>query len=367
MKIGILTFHCAHNYGAVLQAYATQEQLKSIGHEVEIIDYRPDYLIRPYDYSLNFKRNNVNIIRRLLSYAKMLLIWLGTLHSKPRRRKGFNRFINERLQLSPKSRKLPFESDTDYDLYIMGSDQIWNSRITKKLDDLFFGNFSTKPNVKKISYAASMPLYAFVGGQKKELEVLLEGFAAISVREKELSDYLFSNFRVSAQVVLDPTLLVKNSVWKKIAIQPQLNQKYVLVYTLSMRKEAMIVAKRIAQQIDAVVVELSDHPKIIDQKYSYSTASPEKFLGWFQEADFVVTSSFHGTAFAISNQKPFYSIARGDERDARQCSLLNNLDLGHRFINKNTIPDYSEIDYSSVLPKWKEWQDKSLEFLTNSF
>ena len=97
-----------------------------------------------------------------------------------------------------------------------------------------------------------------------------------------------------------------------------------------------------------------------------ATASPEKFVGYFQNASFIVTSSFHGTAFAISYQKPFYSIMKGNTLDSRQLSLLTDLDLQERFINKESNPKYSEIDYSIVTQKWRTMQNKSRDFLKQS-
>ena len=104
---------------------------------------------------------------------------------------------------------------------------------------------------------------------------------------------------------------------------------------------------------------MSGSAKVFDIKNSYSTASPEKFVGYFQNASFIVTSSFHGTAFAISYQKPFYSIMKGN-------TLLTDLDLQERFINKESNPKYSEIDYSIVTQKWRTMQNKSRDFLKQS-
>ena len=102
MKIGILTFHCAHNYGAVLQAYAIQEQLKLMGFDVEIINYRPIYLLRPYGYlrQFHFRTIKDGYLRCLILNVKILLRWIGTLIPTYRRRKGFNKFIQSKLSLS---------------------------------------------------------------------------------------------------------------------------------------------------------------------------------------------------------------------------------------------------------------------------
>ena len=230
MKIGILTFHCAHNYGAVLQAYAIQEQLKLMGFDVEIINYRPIYLLRPYGYlpQFHFRTIKDGYLRCLILNVKILLRWIGTLIPTYRRRKGFNKFIQSKLSLSFCRYNSPFVEHNEYDFYIMGSDQVWNPKITKKFDDVYFGNFKVRVGVKKISYAVSMPLYTFSSQQKEQLNVNLRNFSAISVRETQLEEFIFDNFKIKSQVVLDPTLLVDNFVWRKIAIIPNINKKYVL-------------------------------------------------------------------------------------------------------------------------------------------
>lgn len=368
MKVGILTFHCAHNYGAVLQAYAIQEQLKLMGFDVEIINYRPAYLLRPYGYlpQFYFRMKKNGYARCLIYNVKILFRWLGTLIPTYKRRKGFNKFIQSKLSLSSYRYDSPFVEHNEYDFYIIGSDQVWNPKITKKFDDVYFGNFKVREGGKKISYAVSMPLYTFSSQQKELLDVNLRNFSAISVRETQLEEFIFNNFNIKSQVVLDPTLLVDNFVWKKMAVIPNINKKYVLVYTLELRVEAMRIARNIASEIGAIIVELCGRSKVFDIMTSYSTASPEKFVGCFQNASFIVTSSFHGTAFAISYQKPFYSIMRGNELDSRQLSLLTDLDLHDRLVSRESNPKYSEIDYSTVIQKWRAMQNKSRNFLKQS-
>ena len=130
MKIGILTFHCAHNYGAVLQCYALQEMLKGMGHTVEIIDYRPDYLRMPFDV-INLHRIQS---RNLLRLVKSIILETLSLSQRIIRHRKFDSFIKYYLNLS---RSVGISSD--YDVYVMGSDQIWNPKITNGFDGVYFG------------------------------------------------------------------------------------------------------------------------------------------------------------------------------------------------------------------------------------
>ena len=227
MRIGILTFHCAHNYGAVLQCYALQETLKGMGHNVEIIDYRPEYLIKPYDV-INFKRISSPTI---LGQLKKCLLETVVLPKRLKRHKAFSRFINHKLNLSERvvEDKIPIK----YDVYVMGSDQIWNPKITKGFDAVYFGDFTyAKENRKYIAYAASMAVIELDEPSKCYLSNALSNFNAISVRERQLVPLLQPLLKNKIDVVLDPTLLVNPEIWENIARSSHIKGKYVLVYQI---------------------------------------------------------------------------------------------------------------------------------------
>ena len=151
MKIGILTFHCAHNYGAVLQCYAMQEFLRCKGHDVEVINYRPKYLLEPYK---TFKVKRF-LSKKPIRLSKGVIIEFILFPTRLKRFNGFEKFIKNRLSLSEKATCSSISPK--YDVYIAGSDQIWNPKITHGFDSVFFADFPFIKNMKKyISYAASM-------------------------------------------------------------------------------------------------------------------------------------------------------------------------------------------------------------------
>ena len=206
MKIGILTFHCAHNYGAVLQCYALQEVLKRMGHTVEVMDYRPAFLKTAYDivsFRRIYSRNPLKILKSLVSEFLCL-------PERIRRYKGFDSFIKNRLRLS--SPDIP----SDCDVYIMGSDQIWNPGITQGFDGVYFG-------------------YLPADSEKDYLQKALCNFDAVSVRETHLANLLQPLTEKKVSVVLDPTLLADSSVWNVFLGQRPMKRKYVLVYHGLMR------------------------------------------------------------------------------------------------------------------------------------
>lgn len=357
MLVGLLTFHSAHNYGAVLQAYATQEIIKALGHKIEVIDYRPDYLLRQH-ISPRFKGFSLSVKIKLFIEVLICFLW------RYKRRKAFVNFINSKLQLShEKYSNQPFVSDNHYDAYIMGSDQIWNIKLTKGFDQMYWGNFRTKKNAVKISYAASMSNYLLDKDQKNRMYDFLKNFNAISVREEELKHFILDNFSIETKTVVDPVLLLTKAEWRRISKIPKISKKYVLVYSISLREDALRIASSLSNQLGAILIELTmgvDKNVLVN---SYQTATPEEFLGLFEHAECVVTSSFHGTAFAIIHNKPFYSISHDDDKDSRQKTILEKLGLLDRFISRNSVPDFQSIDYTLANRKLEILRMESITFL----
>jgi len=357
MRIGILTFHCAHNYGAVLQCYALQETLKSMGHEVEVIDYLPDFLTASYRrFSLNrfLSKNPFALIKKTIRE-----FWLLDIRIK--RYAAFNNFICSRLYLSKRvnGKSIP----QDYDIYIMGSDQIWNPRITKGFDLVYFGGFQfAKGKRKYISYAASMGFQELSDSDKRFCASALQNFDSISVREFQTASLLQPLISKKIETVIDPTLLVDVKIWEAMAVAPRIGKKYVLVYQIGVDHDIIRLAKKIAKEINAVVVEVMAWAYPRKSRYRMQCATPEEFLGWVKYASCIVTTSFHGTAFSVIFNRPFYNVT-GDRNDVRSRSLLKSLGLENRIITKNSSSAFSEIDYNDANRKIYSLQSKSKNFI----
>ena len=360
MKIGLLTFHAAHNYGAVLQAYATQEKIKEMGFDIEVIDYSPSYLIKQKLFPLTSNAS-------LLVNVKILFEGFVTFPWKFKRKHNFQKFIKQQLHLSNTSYKNhPFSENMDYDLFVMGSDQIWNCKLTKGFDAVYLGNFKIKPTAKKISYAASMSHYGLTHQEEREFSKMLSNFDDISVREEELHQYLKKKYNKESTVVLDPTFLIDAKKWSSMAVKPKTAKKYVLVYSIDLRNDALRMANGLAREIGAEVIELSMSVDKNVLKNKYQTASPEEYVGLFEQAEFVITSSFHGTAFSVIFNKPFFSIAHGSDKDSRQKTIMNNLGVIDRFVSKNATPSFKTLDYTVPNQKLKELREKSVQFLKDN-
>ena len=360
MKIGILTFHCAHNYGAVLQCYAMQEFLRSKGHDVEVINYRPNYLLEPYKI-FNIKRfltkNPIRLLKSLIIEFILFPVRLNRFY-------GFEKFINGRLNLSKKVTSSSISPN--YDIFIVGSDQVWNPKITQGFDSVFFADFPFLKGEKKyISYAASMEAKALNDDQTAFFKKNLNNFDSMSVREDALQQLLQPLIGKPIYQVLDPVLMVPSQIWGRFLPKHENKVKYVLVYQVCGHKNTRQIAQHIAKQIGAKVKVLVAAPQI-NIKNTFQTATPIDFVNTFRFAECVVTTSFHGTAFSIIFNRPFYSIKLNVGTDSRSSSLLKSVGLEQRMIDVNDLPVFSQIDYSEVNQKLDVLRVKSQDYLLGS-
>lgn len=353
MKVGILTFHCAHNYGAVLQAYALQEYLKSLGHHVEIIDYRPDYLLAPY---------------KLFKPYKSLLKRFGQLPWLPLRmlrRRRFNDFISRKLELSCSPQPDIF-TGCRYDAYILGSDQIWNSHITRG-DVTFLGAFDRPAGSKLISYAASTEVLQEGSSVDYTTEKqYLEKFSAIGVREDLLRDQIQPLVDTTVLTTLDPTLLVDPIVFENITESTQ-DSDFLLVYQVKKDANTALFAEKIMEQENiAHHVELIASVERTDLLNSHAAASPGAFVHLFKNADYVVTTSFHGTVFSIIFRKQFVCVMNKARGNYRISSLLKKLGIEDRMVYTiDEIPD-QPIDYDVVSKRLEALRKESREFIATA-
>lgn len=356
MKIGILTFHCAHNYGAVLQCYALQEALKGLGHKVDVIDYRPSSIRNNYEvisWHRIVSRNPIKLLKRCASE------FLG-LFNRVKRYRAFEHFIRQKLNLS-------FVGiSSEYDVYIMGSDQIWNPSLTDGFDPIYLGYLPfPKEGRKYVAYAASMETEALDDAKKSYLVSALCNFDAISVREKQLANLLRPLTTKKIHITLDPTLLVDPSVWfSLIQSHPLKNKKYVLVYQVREDNNTYRIARHIANQINAQIVTIAAYASWHCKDWLYQAESPEAFVNWIKHASCVVSTSFHGIAFSVLCERNFYYVSLG-KGDTRVSSLLGALGLENRMIGRTSLPVFQEVDYNQTMVEKKldAYRKESFNFL----
>ena len=348
MKIGILTFHCAHNYGAVLQCYALQEYLKHLGHDVYVINYRPSYL----KYGLFIWYNWLSLDP--IKCIKKTIRQICSFNLQYKRFTAFERFINDRLNV----KTINLQSiQSDIDCFVFGSDQIWRKN-GNQFDPIYFGEFKAAQGHKLISYAASMGMNELSETEKEQIGKWLKNFSTITVRETSLKQLLSPLTDKKIEVVADPTFLLSQQEWGKIAKAPNISKPYVLIYQVISNPLADEIAQTAARRLNAEIIEIAS--KIGNKPnthYTVYTASPEEFLGWIMNARFVVTTSFHGTAFSIIFNKAFISLKQNKPSDLRIESVLKSVNLLNRFIEK--IDQYNSELNSDKYNYKKEFIDNS--------
>lgn len=288
LKIAILTLHRSINYGAVLQAYALQTALNSLKDvDAYLLDYNPYRLYHGRNFIKSFIRTNSRINRCFVSFRKQYL---------------------RSLQYNLKKRDLKSISK-EYDILIAGSDQVWNMNILRK-DSSYLLDFAMQ-GVKKFSYAASIGPEDLVETEFQNLLSKLEDFSTISLREPHWIPRIQSVLsKKNVRCDIDPVFLLNADQWRAIARKP-VRKPYVLFFTLNIKKQDVKTghfAKRLAesQKIDAVYLSNNNRwYRFLNMKH-LGILNPLEFIGTIDNAEYVITNSFHGTAFSIILHKPFF-------------------------------------------------------------
>lgn len=365
-KVGIITYHRSHNYGALLQAYSLLTFLRKKKLNVEIIDYWPLYRKGIYDLLyLNFKEKSI------LFNIKTIIAFVVVFSRKYTRYRRFNKFIHNELGVVKKKPILNgIEISDNYDSLFFGSDQIWRfnefSSFTG-LDPVYWGAYPLNANIKKISYAASMGKMNTKQLNNKKVGELLLNFSSISVREKQLLDYVKNLTSKKVTHVLDPVFLLSKSEWDELAqkrgFKTDFKKKYLLLYNLNMSEETYYIAKEIAKERDLEIFELSGfvRPFKLGKRHK-DKFGPMEFINAIKNAEFVISTSFHGVAFSILFEKNFLSLGMKNNSD-RVTSLLASLDLENHYFEKGKEFLLGQIDYNSVNLKLETLKKESLNFL----
>ncbi len=367
MTIGILTYQYAMNYGAVLQAYALKSYLEKQGYSVEVLNYDTSYL---YEH-------NRSILSRTLS--KVWQVFRSVLGGAIKRHK-FESFRKRYLNLSEK-KLTSFEELKEYvnsnifDAFIVGSDQVWNPEINGR-DIAYYLSFAK--NEKKISYAASFGVNQLNVCDLQNIVERLQSFTSISVREKSAISIL-RDLNKEIKVVLDPVFLLDVEQWEFFSGNiPLVRGDYVLCYVMPgdrlIEHKIEVIAKQIKERFNLKVIFIGrkEYKKFDFKGSDFVSASPNEFVNLFRFAKFVITNSFHGTAFSLILNKPFYSVINQDLSGNKQlCSrivdLLSGLGLSDRIITPSDTPRFGFfIEYNKVNDLLNENRNASKHFLIDS-
>ena len=319
-KIGIITYHNAINLGALLQTYALNKYINSLGCYCETIDYQCEKILDSYKL-INF-RSIKSIIKSFIN-----------INGNIKKRKKFSKFLKNNVVLSKEKydRTSISNSNSKYDVFITGSDQVWNYGLNN--DDNFFLKFVSNKN-KKASYAASFGDNYIIEKYKEKIEDNLRSFDYISLREKSSKDKLKKVMNINSSLVLDPTFLLNEEEWSKFTFNSKNTKKYILVYLLH-EKDVYYIAKRI-KKITGYDLFIITNSLIFGEKI-INNAGIEDFLTLIKNSEYVITDSFHGTAFSIIFRKNLKVVLKNANKQLndRLVSILKLFKLDDCIVNIN--------------------------------
>ena len=353
MKIGILTYHRSHNYGALLQGIALREVLVRAGHQVTFIDYWPAYHRHMYAlFSFHRMMSRKGLGGKIIYFKNCIVNY----KNRKKRKTNFDIFIKENIE--------PYISsiNDNYDVIVHGSDQIWRKQPEiNTYNPVYFGKHQIKSN-RKVSYAASMGVLPTDEFSRNLVKDNLSCLDTISVREESLLALVKEFGYLNAVHDLDPTLLLPSDYWAGKFDLKLSSERYALYYKI----QDSFDTKELRRYVESKGLKLKIiHSKanVADSEVNITTAGPQQFLQMIYGAEMVFTSSFHGLAFSLIFNKPFY--ASFVKNAGRAGSLLEAVDLLNRLLKpKTAIPsNLCDIDFNVVNQFLHALRNASLESL----
>ncbi|TPF78574.1 MULTISPECIES: polysaccharide pyruvyl transferase family protein [unclassified Bifidobacterium] len=368
-SVGLITYHAAHNNGSFLQAYATQKKIRQLGVQCDVIDFSTP--LQQYIYAV-YKpiRGPKDIVKNAYALLHHRLI--------QQRHDDFEHLIHSALSLTPHSYSDPSQMrglEHEYDIFVSGSDQIWNMDAWDYSDAYFLNFVHNKP---KVSYASSMGGHILDKRGDKQLAVkyraLLADYRAISVRERSAQDYLNDVIDQPVTQVIDPTLLLKQHDYDDITAPRLVNEPYIFYYAIDSIERNDSAARAVQEYAASkglpVYVMFTGNKSFGLKKYGFhllEAAAPNHYLSLIKHADHVLTASFHGTAFSILFEKQFH-VVRGMHNgkvnmDDRMSSLLHVCGLESQQLIQGHPWQNDVIDYDAVKPRLQREVDRSTVYL----
>lgn len=367
MKVGLITYHSAYNFGSVLQAYATQEVIKNLGHDVSIINYRMPSQKNFYSLfpkSLGKKHVLINMLmlptvgKRILRQEKYeaLFVDVFNLTEEICEPEEFGRFSNT------------------FDVYVSGSDQIWNNKSNeyigvdwKKYMGPYLLDFTSR---KKVSFASSPE--SMTKAEIEQIKDELLKFSKISCREQWSSDLLHNVLKSDIETVLDPTLLLRKKEWLNFASgwsNKYTNKKYIFYYVFKgirglnkdLERVCDLAEKKGMQVITSVPLSF-----VIPRKNLINAidADSRDFIGLIYNAEYIITNSYHGTLFSVNLNKNFYSLQSEKIEYSRVEQMAKRLGFSDRVIySLDSVDLNSNIDFIEINKNIDYYSKKSIDFL----
>lgn len=372
MKVGILTLQLHENYGGLLQAYALQTAIQLLGHDVEVISHgslRPGRIRKLISKCVPgffpVRRSNGKFCT--LSTRRKLTLSAST---------DLQQFVDEYINLSDSEYTvydLHKLNNAGYDALVVGSDQVWRPNYAGRVQSYFF-DFIQNERIIKLAYAASFGIsrWEFSEEEAGDCRRHLASFKAVSVRESIAVDWVREKFGCKAELVLDPTLLLGAEHYKQF-VEDYGHSKSACTYLIA---PSIQMNKLIDDTLHGLeLTRVSPMPSVpkdqIEEDSMRKYPSMSYWISAFYNAEIVITDSFHGTVFAIMFNKPFITINNSRLGSPRFESLLGELGLLSRLVDRvecvsQALESASEIDWLAVNAKLSVWRERSIEFLRSN-
>lgn len=357
MIIRTITCHHSYNHGAMLQAYALVNYLQSLGHDARVIDYWPPYLKDKHRIPPVY---NHLVIRWLYRLAK-----LPSDINRRRRKQAFYSFYKQFIPVT----KMAYQTVEQLrhnppvaDLYIAGSDQIWNTSFKNGLDAAFYLGFGSPK--RRISYAASFATKELKSGTEPFVKKQLGNLDSISVREKS-GLQLLESLGYKGQVVVDPVFLLSPEEWDRFDSMPLSGERYILTYDFENNGQSVAaVARNLARLNECKIYSVSPYKQSYAD-YDFDEITPCEFVSLVKHAECVIGNSFHGMAFSMIYGKDFFVVNRSDGLNIRMQDLLNRYGLSERLVSSETLDNqlFRHVDYEMVMRQLSQEIESSKSFL----
>lgn len=383
MKIGIVSCYSHHNYGSMLQAYATQMAIERLGYDAVTfahmapINYMTQSKIKCYLHKLSNKDIVSSKMRQYMAGHEMKK-YPDIVDNKRKRDSLFDDFYKKHIHLSDlnKSREALTRFASTCDAVVVGSDMLWHPRNV----EYDFATLTFVPDdIKKISYATSFGTTYIPKHLIKNYQIFLSRFNSLSVRETSGVDVIKKlGITQDVSVVLDPTLLFTGEEWASIQDEPPIiNKKYILCYFLGVNKEHRNFANNLKSITGCPIVALQHLDEFVKEDLKFGdmkpyNVGPAEFLNLVQNAEYICTDSFHGTCFSILNHKKFFTLNRFSDLNSQSTntridSLLSSLGLEDRRVGSSLDNQWrKKIDYEEVDIILEKMRRESYEYLNDA-
>ena len=368
-KVGMLSFHESLSYGATLQCYALQKTIRDMGFASEFINFQRKKCAE--FHQAQTQPTLKDRVKRLAIKAAVKLQNVRLANNNASVERTFREFKDQYLSVGKEeycSIRSLYTSDLKYDVYLTGSDQVWNP-YNSVLQ--VYGLGFVPPQINTVSYAASIGVSEIPDEKKATMHQALQGVRHLSCREYEGAKALSTLLGREVTTVLDPTLLLKKDEWRALKAPMELPSKYVLCFFLGSLDYPREVAYKLAKQNGCELLVIPGSPKDVFTKGKIvKGCGPQQFLELFFNAAFVCTDSFHGTAFALNFNKPFFSFCRRGYHEktsyiSRIKDLLETVGLSDRLVYPESETDFAipKIDFSAANEILERERERSLSYL----